>query len=145
MSFDNGTAKNVKIFGVNSSSSSHVDNCKNNFLILDLGPTFRSTRKKNSINFIKANTKFCLSLHYNANNSHLFVIGKEIIKFKADNNNVNYPTRFCLGSMSDGFSATESRLVSLNRNVFDFSVEYSSIDKPDILNIYKYLRRLRII
>ena len=32
-SFENSTARNVIIFGVDSSSSSHVDNCKNNFLI----------------------------------------------------------------------------------------------------------------
>ena len=39
-SFENSTARNVIIFGVDSSSSSHVDNCKNNFLILGLGPTY---------------------------------------------------------------------------------------------------------
>ena len=33
-------ARNVIIFGVDNSSSSHVDNCKNNFLILGLGPSY---------------------------------------------------------------------------------------------------------
>ena len=47
--------------------------------------------------------------------------------------------KFCLGSISDGFSATESREVSLNWNVYDFSVDYNSIDKSGILNIHKYL------
>ena len=64
--------------------------------------------------------KFCLSLHYNANNIYLFLNGKETIKFKADNKNVNFPTRFCLGSISDGFTTTESEEVSLNENVYDF-------------------------
>ena len=83
----------------------------------------------------KSNTKFCLSLHYNDDNSHLFVNGNEIIKFKANNKNVNF--WFCLGSTSDGFTATEkSREVSLNGNVYDFSVDYSSIDKSDILKIF---------
>ena len=41
--------------------------------------------------------------------------------------------------MSNGFSATGSREVSLNGNVYDFSVDYNSIDKSDILNIHKYL------
>ena len=69
-SFDNDTARNVIIFGVDNSSSSHADNRKNNFLILGLSWTFRingsfgSPEKKISINFTKANTKFCLSLHY---------------------------------------------------------------------------------
>ena len=34
--------------------------------------------KKITINFTKANTKFCLCLHYNADNNYLFVNGKEI-------------------------------------------------------------------
>ena len=39
-------------------------------------------RKKKSINFTKSNTKFCLSLHYSADN-YLFVSGTDIYKFKA--------------------------------------------------------------
>ena len=39
----------------------------------------------------------------------------------------------CLGSICIGFSATGSREVCLNGNVYDFSVK--SIDKSDILNI----------
>ena len=38
-SFDNYIAKNVVIFGVDNSSSSHIDNPKNNFLVLGEGPT----------------------------------------------------------------------------------------------------------
>ena len=56
-------------------------------------------RKVLSINFSKANTKFFLSLHYNADNSYLFVNGKEIFKFKANNENINFPHQFCLGSI----------------------------------------------
>ena len=64
-SFDNDTNKNVIIFGVDNSSSSHADNWKNNFLVLDEGPTFEingnfgSLEKNLSINFNIANTKFC--------------------------------------------------------------------------------------
>ena len=91
-----------------------------------------------SINFTKRNKKFCLSWHYNADNSYLFVNGKEIFKFKVDNKN-NFPTQFFLASISNRFSAIESTEVSLNGNVYDFSVDYSSIDKSDISNIRKYL------
>ena len=80
-----------------------------------------------------------MSLHYNADISYLFVNGKFFFKFKADNKKFNFPTQFCLGSISNGFSATESREVSLNGNVYDFSVDYNSIDKSDILNSHKYL------
>ena len=139
-SFDNDFARNVIIFGVDNSSSSHSENRKNNFLVLDEGPTyginesFGSPGKKFNINFSKANTSF-MSLHYNEDNNYLFVNGREIFKFKDDNENVNFPSQYCLGSISKGFSATESREVILNGNVYDFSVDHNSIDKSDILNI----------
>ena len=60
---------------------------------------------------------------------------KKKFKFKADNKNKNFPTQFCLGSISNGFSATKSREVSLNGNVYDFSVDYNSIHKSNILNV----------
>ena len=44
-----------------------------------------------------------------------------------------------IGSISNGFSATESREVSLNGNVYGFSVDYNSIGKSYIFNIQKYL------
>ena len=61
------------------------------------------------------------------------------IKFEVDNENVNFPTELCLVRISNGFSATESREVSLNGNACDFSVDCNSIDKSDIINIHKYL------
>ena len=75
-------------------------------------------------------------MHYNADISYLFINGIEIFKFKADNKNVNFPTQFCPGNE---FSATESREVSLNGDLYDFSVDYNSIDKYDILIIHNYL------
>ena len=95
-------------------------------------------KKKFSINFNKAMTKFCLKLHYNGDNNFVFVNGKEIYKFKADNENVNFTTQFCLGSIFNEFDAFDFREVSLKGNVYDFSVDYNSIDKSDILNIHKY-------
>ena len=91
-------------------------------------------RKVLSINFSKANTKFFLSLHNNADNSYLFANGKEIFKFKADNENINFRHQFCLGSIQNGFSSTASREISLNGNVYDSLVDSNSVDKSDILN-----------
>ena len=84
---------------------------KNNFLILGEGPAydingcFVLPEKNFSINFTIANTKFCLSSHYNAGNSYLSVNGKEVFEFKANNKNVNCPTQSCLESISNGYSA----------------------------------------
>ena len=42
---------------------------------------------------------------------------EKIITFIADTKNVKFLTQFYLGSVSGEFSTTESREVSLNRNV----------------------------
>ena len=87
----NDYARNVIIFGIDNSSSSHADNLKNSFLILAEGDTFGingsfgAPAKQFSMNFSKIDIKFCLSLHYNVENSYLFVNGKEILKFLANN------------------------------------------------------------
>ena len=52
-------------------------------------------------------------------------------KFEADNKDINFRTQFCLTSVSNGFISTESREVSLNGNVYDFSVD-CQIDKADL-------------
>ena len=145
-------ARNIVVFGVDDSSSSHADNHINNFLLLGEGPTFgingsfgspvikfRINFAQFSINFTKANSTFCFSLYYNAGNCYLFFNGKEVFKFKAGKKNVNFETQFCLGRISNSFSNTESREIPLNGNVYHFSVDYNSIDKSDILNINKYI------
>ena len=98
----------------------------NNFLVLGEGPTndingsIGAIEKKFSINFSETRTKFFLSLLDSGSNSYLFVNGKEIYKFKADHEIVNFPTQFCLGSLSNKF---ESEELSFKRNIFDFSVD----------------------
>ena len=78
-----------------------------------------------------------MSLHHNGDNGYLFVNGKEMYKFKvkANNKNVDLPSQFCLGSMSNKFCAIYSTKVSLKENGYDFSVDYNAVDKFDILNI----------
>ena len=73
-------------FGVDMSSSTKIDNRKKDILILGKGPTqglehTLSAEKMYSINFTEKNKKFCLSLHYNKENSYLFANDTEIIKF----------------------------------------------------------------
>ena len=52
---------------------------------------------------------------------------------------LTFQLKFCLGTISNGFSTTKFREVSLRGNVYDFSVDYSSIDKSNILKVHKYL------
>ena len=46
----------------------------------DIAGSFGLQEKKIGINFNKAKTKFNLSLHYNCDNSYLFVNGNKILK-----------------------------------------------------------------
>ena len=55
-----------------------------------------------STNFTVDNKTFCLSLHYNGDNSYLFVNGKEIIKFRAKDSEI-VPYLLCLGNISKDF------------------------------------------
>ena len=48
-----------------------------------------------------------MGLHYNANNSYLFVNGQQIFNLKDNNKNARIQTQFYLGSVSNGFSATD--------------------------------------
>ena len=125
------------------SSSSYIDNKKKDILILGKCPTqglehTLAAEKLYSINVTKENTKFCLSLHYNGENSYLFVNGTEITKFKAkDSENTPYP--LCLGNISKDWSIDKMKKTGLKGCVYDFSVDYDVIVVSDTLDIHKYL------
>ena len=87
-SLGNEIGRNVIIFGIDMSSSQHIDNKNKYILILGKGPIqglehILTAEKLYSINFTKHKTKFRLRLDYNGANSYLFVNGVEIIEFKA--------------------------------------------------------------
>ena len=85
---DDVVGKNVIIFGVDISSSVHVDNRKKEILILRIGPvqglhdTTLTAKAQYSTNFLRSNKKLCLSLHYNKSNSFLFIKATTIYQFK---------------------------------------------------------------
>ena len=66
---------------------------------------------------------------------------KKSLNYKSHNKNINFPTKFCLQSISNGFINAESREVSLNENVYDFSVICNSIDKSHMVSINEYLMK----
>ena len=93
----------------------------------------------NNKTIVKQKRKVCLSLHCNVDNSYFFVNGKEKYKFKASNKNVNFPTQFYLGIMSNKFNYVDEEEVSLKATVYDFLIDYNAINKSVILDIHKYL------
>ena len=96
------------IFGVDMSSSEHVDNKEKDTLILGEGPTqgldgtTLTAEKMYSINFTATKTRFCLSLYYNLANSYLFFNGTEIHKFKAKDSEI-VAVPLCLGNNLEDF------------------------------------------
>ena len=65
-----------------------------------------------SLNFTKANTKFCLSLHYNGGNSFLFVNVTDIYKFKANDSEI-LATPLNLGNISKDWSVDNMKKLDL--------------------------------
>ena len=85
------------------SSSDHIDNKKNDILVLGKGPTqglehILTAEKMYSINFNVTKKKFCLSLLCNGANSSLFLNGTEIYKFKAKDSEI-VAASLCLGNI----------------------------------------------
>ena len=139
----NGFGQNVIILGVDVSSSVHIDNKEKDILILGKDPTQRlgehslAAEKIYSFNFTLARKTFCLSLHYNGENSYLFVNGTEIIKFKAKDSEI-VATPLCLGNISKDWSVDNMKRTGFNGYVYDFSVDYDAVTVDDI---HKYLMK----
>ena len=91
-----------------------------------------------SINFTEKNKQFCLSLHYNKENSYFFVNGTEIYKFKSKDSEILANSLY-LGNISKDWSVDNMKKTWLNVYVYDFSVDYDAIAVSDISDIHKYL------
>ena len=80
---------NAIIFGANLSNSKHANNKTKNVLVLcqdfiqKIVDIAIYAEKMYSPNFTVSNKTFCLSLHYNGDNTYLFVNGKQVVNFKS--------------------------------------------------------------
>ena len=79
-----GTGVNVVIFGADMSSSAHANNKTKNILILGEGITQALedatlyAEEMYSTNFTATRKKFCLSLHYNRDNSYCLLMAQKL-------------------------------------------------------------------
>ena len=80
-----------------------------------------------------------MSLHYNGDNSYLFVNGKQEPKFKAKDDQIIYE-KLCLGNFSTDWTNDEAGYTGLFGKVYDFVVNYEAIDgvRP-IYDMHRYL------
>ena len=135
-------SRNIEVFCVDNTSSSHADNRPNNFLVLDEGLSDSTNdsiggAEKKSTDFSNAKTKFSLRLYYNRVNGCLHVSETEIYKFKG-HDKISW-CEFCSGRISKDFTKDEQSEIFINGTVYDFTVDHSSIQREDILNIHEYL------
>ena len=106
--------KNVIIFGVDNSSSVNIDSRNKNILVLGEGSTQGledvtvTAEAKCSVNCTESEKTFVLSLHYNRNNSFLFVYTVKVYLFRAKDSKIKlYPV--CLGNISKDFTLDDMK------------------------------------
>ena len=125
--------RNVLIFGVHESSLTHANNKANNIYVMGDGfvqginDTTLHAEKIYSQNFTQPNKKFVLSLHYDNNDSYLFINGKQELKFKAKPDQLIIEKRLCIGNLSVQWTTSESEKTGLYGNIYDFIVDYKGI------------------
>ena len=71
---------------------------------------------------------------------YLFVNGTEIYKFTAKDTDIN-PYILCLGNILKDFSRSNMKKPWFKGYIYDFSVDYDSIDVHNIKDIHKYLMK----
>ena len=87
-------ARNVIIFRADISRSVHASNRTQNILVLGrafiqkINDTTIYAERMHSPNFSVENKIFVLSLHYNGDNSYLFVNGQKVNQFKAKDSEI---------------------------------------------------------
>ena len=104
--------RNVLIFGVHEDSVIYANNKANNIFVMGddfvqgINDTTLYAEKIYSQNFTQPSTKFVVSLHYNSDNSYLFVNGKQELKFNAKTESL-VKEKLCIGNLSDKWSTSE--------------------------------------
>ena len=138
-------ARNVLIFGADMSFSVHVTNRANNINVMGTGltqgihDTTLYAEKNFYRNFTDVGKKFMLSLHYNGNNSYLFVNGRQELKFKCKTDQL-VKEKLCIGNLSDQWTTSESEKTGVYGKIYDFAVDYEQIvGTTKIIDMHKYL------
>ena len=137
--------RNVLIFGVDESYVIHSNNKANNIYVMGDGivqginDTTLYAEKIYSQNFTQPSKKFILSLHYNGDNSYLFVNGKQELKFKCKTESL-VKEKLCIGNLGDKWTTSESEKTGLYGNIYHLVVDYKPIVGVDpIHDMHRYL------
>ena len=114
------------------SFSIHATNTANHMYLMGTGltqginDTTIYAEKNFYRNFTDFGKKFVLSLHYNGDNSYLFVNGKQELKFKAKTDQL-VKEKLCIGNLSGQWTTSESEKIGTYGKIYDFVVDYENI------------------
>ena len=138
-------ARTFLIFGVDMSFSVHATNRANNIYLMGTGltqgihDTTIYAEKNFYRNFTDFDKKIMLSLHYNGDDSYLFVNGRQELKFKAKTDQL-VKEKLCIGNLSDQWTMSESEKTGSYGKIYDFVVDYEQIvGVKTIYDMYRYL------
>ena len=138
-------ARNVLIFGADMSFSVHATNRANHIYLMGTGltqginDTTIYAEKNFYRNFIDFGKKFVLILHYNGDNSYLFVNGRQELKFKAKTDQL-VKEKLCIGNLSDQWTTSESEKTGTYGKIYYFVVDYEQISGvKTICDMHRYL------
>ena len=137
--------RNVLIFGVDMSFSTHAKNRASHIFLMGNGltqginDTTLYVEKNYWRNFTDTGKRFVLTLYYNGDNSYLFVNGRQELKFKCKTDQL-VKEKLCIGNLSDQWTTSESEKTGLYGKIYDFAVDYKQISgiKP-IYDMHRYL------
>ena len=137
--------RNVLIFGVDMSFSVHKTNRANNIYVMGDGltqgipDTALYVEKNYYRNFTDPGKKFIIRLHYNGDDSYIFVNGRQELKFKAKTDQL-VKEKLYIGNLSDQWTVTEPEKTVLHGNIYDFVVDYQAIvGVGPIYDMHRYL------
>ena len=138
-------ARTVLIFGADMSSTVHATNRANHIYLMGTGltqginDTTIYAEKNFYRNFTDFGKKIVLSLHYNGDNSYLFVNGRQELKFKAKTDQL-VKEKLYIGNLSDQWTTSESEKTGVYGKIYDFVLDYEQI--ASVRNIYDMHRYL---
>ena len=138
-------ARNVLIFGADMRFSTHANNRANNIYVMGelfiqgINNTTIYAEKKFYRNFKDPGKEFILILHYNGDDSYLFVNGRQKLKCKCKTDQL-VKEKLCIGNLSDQWTTSESEKTGLYGNIYDFVVDYEQIlGVKAIYDMHRYL------
>ena len=138
-------ARNVLIFGADMSFSVHATNRANHIYLMGTGltqginDTTIYAEKNFYRNFTGFGKTFVLSLHYNGDNSYLFVNGRQGLKFKTKTDQI-INKNLCVGNLCRYWTKDQSTKTSLYGDVYDFVVDYKAVvGTITIFDMHRYI------